>query len=69
MSLDRNPFDAVRDAVREAENLNRAVDNQSNALAELLRGRLRTVTPYHLATLKRELQQFNAHTGIWKEDR
>jgi len=49
--------------------LNRAVDNQSNALAELLRGRLRTVASHHLAALKRELQQFNAHTGIWKEDR
>lgn len=63
-----NPFDAIRSAVQEARDLNRAVDQQSNALADLLQGRLRTITPGRLAALKRELRDFNMHTGHWKED-
>lgn len=62
-----NPFDAMRSAVQQARDLNRAVDSQANTIADLLQGRLRTLTPGRLAALKRELRDFNMHTGVWRE--
>lgn len=62
-----NPFDAMRDAVNQARELNRAVDQQANNLADLLDGRMRYVSKYRLQRLKQQLQRFNAVTGEWKE--
>ena len=62
-----NPFDAMRAAVNEARELNRAVDAQANALADLLEGRLQHVSNSRLARLKRELRDFNIHTGRWSK--
>lgn len=61
-----NPFDAVRQAVSEAKQVRRAVDEQANALVDLLQGRLRHVSPYRLKLLKRELAHWNANTSRWK---
>lgn len=61
-----NPWDEIRAAVNQARELNRAIDDQANTLADLLAGRLRKVTQYRLAKLKRELRDFNIHTGEWK---
>lgn len=61
-----NAFDAIRVAVQAARVLNQSVDNQANALADLLDGRLRHVTSYRLKKLKAQLREFNAHTGEWK---
>ncbi len=62
-----NPFDALRQAVAEARQMNSAVDRQADSLAELLDGRLRHVSGYRLEKLKRQLRDFNIHTGRWKE--
>lgn len=62
-----NPFDDIRAAVQQARDVNRACDGQANTLADLLEGRLRHVSGYRLAKLKRELRDFNIHTGRWKE--
>lgn len=65
MTID-NPFDAMRQAVREAKETLRAVDEQANAMADLLAGSLRHVSGYRLKVLKRELAKWNASTGRWK---
>ena len=59
--------EAVKDAEETIENSNR----QMASLADLLQGRLRIVSNAYngddlLANLKRELSQFNAKTGTWK---
>lgn len=63
-----NPFDEIRTAIIQSRELNRAVDANSNLLADLLDGRLRHVGSYKLSRLKRELRDFNIHTGKWKGD-
>jgi hypothetical protein len=63
-----NPFDEMRRAVQAARELNRAVDDQANTLADLLDGRLQHVSSYRLKKLKAQLREFNAHTGQWKGD-
>lgn len=63
-----NAFDEVRAAVEEAREQLRAADSVAYNMAHLLRGRLRKVEDrYVLAALKRELHDFNATTGKWKE--
>lgn len=66
MTVD-NPFDEMRNAVRQARELNRAVDQQANTLVELMDGRLRNASPYWLKRLKAQLRDFNAHTEKWKD--
>lgn len=61
-----NPFDEMRRAVESARDLNRAVDKQSNDMAELLDGRLQHVAHHRLKRLKAQLRNFNANTGEWK---
>jgi hypothetical protein len=62
-----SPFDEMRKAVREARAVERAVADQASVLVELLQGHLRDVPGYRLSDLKRELRNFNMHTGRWKE--
>jgi len=59
-------FQLVRIAIREAEATFRAANNSANNVAGLLEGRLRHVDHDTLVSLKRELTQFNSHTGKWK---
>ena len=61
-----NPFDAMRQAVSEARQVLRAVDEQANTLVDLLEGRLQHVSAYRLKRLKRKLARWNANTGVWK---
>lgn len=63
-----NKFDEMRAAVAEAEILMRAADSVSCQMARMLVGRLRKVeSTYVLEQLKRELRQFNIHTGRWSD--
>lgn len=60
-------FDELATAMNEAEVTLRRADSAAYRLASMLRGRLRRVdSKYVLATLKRELQDFNSQTGQWK---
>lgn len=70
-----NAFDETRAAVAQAKFQIKAVDAVAFDMAELLQGRLRLVNSNNnhsysgstvLATLKRELQDFDARTGQWK---
>ena len=58
----------MRQAVISAKNTLQAADIVANDIAYCLKGRLRNVnSTYILAALKRELRDFNIHTGSWKE--
>ena len=61
-----NPFDEMRAAVSNAQSTLNAADEAAKTMAVLLKGRLRKVSPWVLAALKRELSEFNAHTKEWK---
>lgn len=62
-----NPFNETRRAVEDAERQLRAVDNIATDMACLLCGRLRKVHHHWvLSALKRELRDYNIHTGEWK---
>ena len=54
-----------RDINRARMVLNNA-DSLVNEMAGLIEGKLKHVSPYTLAKIKKELQNFNAHTGRWK---
>lgn len=63
-----NIFDDVRTAVDAARAAQRAVDDNTRQMASLISGRLRAAdVPQHiLRKLKRELRDYNPHTGKWK---
>ena len=69
MSEYTSPYRAISDAVQQAQELDNAVRMQADALARLLRGRLRHVAPHLLIDLKRELQQFDSTKRKWKAPR
>lgn len=61
-------YDEMARAIRDAKNTMELADLAANRSAELLEGRLRRVSCGRLARLKRELRDFNIHTGKWKEE-
>jgi hypothetical protein len=64
-----NPWDDMRAAVNAAKDTMRAADSVADSLADVLDGRLRHVTPWRLKKLKRQLQDFDANRGLWKDQR
>lgn len=64
-----NKFDEMKAALIEAEATVRAADSIADHMARILRGRLRKVSKWNLKSLKRELADFNAHTGEWKNEK
>lgn len=63
-----NAYDTMRNAIAQAKEVNRAADDSANAMADLLDGRLKRVSRYRLARLKKQLRDFNIHTGLWKHE-
>lgn len=63
----QNPFDELIAALNQAESVQRVVQDNSNRLARLLTGNLRHVGGYYLRQLKKELADYNMHTGKWKD--
>lgn len=61
-----NAFDQMRDALQQAQEVDRAARANANKMVELLSGRLDSVDAYKLQRLKKELRKFNAHTGRWR---
>lgn len=57
----------MRIAVDRAKYTLDNADDVASDLARLLQGRLRHVSPYILKKLKKELRDFNMHTGNWKD--
>lgn len=60
-------FDEMTSALREAEETQRVADRQAERAARIAVGRLRHCSDFTLKALKRELRDFNIHTGVWKK--
>jgi len=61
-----NPFTAMQEAIAQSRQLNRAIEQNSYALGYLLRGNLRYCSRRDLVAMKKELADYNMHTGKWK---
>ncbi len=62
-----NPYDAVRELVSKAKSLEHATAIHAELMGQLLAGNLRRISSQStLAALKKELDQYNIHTGRWK---
>ena len=57
----------MRKQISAARNTLDNADRVAESIAYLLEGRLRQVNNSTLASLKRELKDFNAHTYTWKD--
>lgn len=62
-----NAWDEVKSALSQARAVSYALDRHASDMAKLLRGRLRCCDNSVLAALKRELREYNIHTGEWKQ--
>jgi hypothetical protein len=60
------PFTAIREAVIQSRQLNRAVEQNAYAMGSLLKGKLRYCSRSDLVAMKKELSEFNMNTGKWK---
>lgn len=62
-------FDEMSRAVEEANSTIRKADMHVNKMAHICAGRLRAAGVGHtaLCALKRELADYNMHTGEWKK--
>lgn len=61
-------FTEMTEAVRDAKSTINRADNFVCNMADMIVGRLRTanISGYVLKKLKRELRDYNIHTGTWK---
>ncbi len=59
-------FQQMTEAVRDANNTLRAADQVAYDMGRMVVGRLRHCSVYTCEQLKRELKDFNIHTGNWK---
>jgi hypothetical protein len=64
-----NPWDDMRAALIAAKEVQSAADDCANTLVDILDGRLRRVAPWKLRKLKRQLQEFDAHREMWKDEK
>lgn len=62
-----NYWDQMETTLDEARAIQNAADSHATRMARMLRGRLRHVNRYVLEDLKRELRNFNMHTGRWND--
>ena len=63
---DLNVFDTVLAMKRRSEQVQNEMKHSAATMARLLQGNLRHVPSHVLTNLKRELRDFNMHTGSWK---
>jgi len=66
MGIERLTFDQLYQAVSDANRTLETADRLIGHMADILKGRLRHVPYTQLCALKRELRDFNMHTGTWK---
>lgn len=69
-----NAFDQMREAVRQGDYANRAVDDNVCEMVKLIKNRLKAstsnmtyATAEALKELKRELRSFDSRTGQWSD--
>ncbi len=56
----------INQEINRARNILEEADQAAEAMAKLLKGRLRHCSSWDLRVLKRELRGFNITTGEWK---
>lgn len=61
-------YDMRREISTARQTLKNA-DQVADSIAYLLKGRLKHVNQWTLANLKKELKNFNSHTGKWKGEK
>lgn len=61
-----NAFDQMRDAIAQARQVEHACRQHADEMAGLLIGKLDAVSTHKLKQLKKELRNFNIHTGRWR---
>lgn len=61
-----NTWDTMREAISEARRVEAAANQYASQMANMLRGRLRHCAQADLEALKKELRDYNIHTGAWK---
>lgn len=61
-----NPWDELRAALSQARELERATENYAFQMGRMLRGKLHHCSNDDVAALKRELADYNIHTGKWR---
>jgi hypothetical protein len=59
-------FKEINERTEDARQTLKNADLLAGNIASFLIGRLKNVSPYTLAKLKKELQNFNSHTHYWK---
>ena len=62
-----DPHQAVQQLVSEARRLQNASEQYAEQIGTLLVGNLKRVGGSTLAQLKKELANYNIHTGRWKK--
>lgn len=60
-------FDEFERKLQEAKSVHYLVEQNANQMARLLDGHLRSVSHYTLSKLKKQLRDFNIHTGKWSD--
>ena len=60
-------WDTMRDAMAEARAIFNSANQYAAQMAMMIRGRLRECSADDLRAIKRELRDFNIHTGEWKQ--
>lgn len=63
------PFDELRSAIETAWKVERACNDNANAMADLLLtgGSLKRLSHWRLERLKKALREYNMHTGTWSK--
>jgi hypothetical protein len=59
-------YNDYSEAIKDAKRTLNSADEVVRQTGCLMIGRLNKMSPFHLAKLKKELQDFNAKTGTWK---
>jgi hypothetical protein len=62
-----NKFDQLTAALAEARSVRYAVQQHARAMGQLLVGNLNHCNDSDLVKLKKELANYNIHTGKWKK--
>lgn len=60
------PLEELKRMMQEQRQFEEAVKDRANTMGAMLVGRLRYLSSWNLKRLKKELANYNIHTGGWK---
>jgi hypothetical protein len=59
-------WDEMKKALDEAEQTIKIAELQINRMSRFIIGRMKKIDSWYLCEMKRELRNYNMHTGEWK---